>query len=213
MTRAWSMHPDRRTPSGTAGAEHPWQVMALSAAPGPLASCRAPANPAIAAGATTARAPHAGPVRCRALSAAEACAFPEQIDPTNRYLSCLQDKAVADQGLPAVRAEFEEHRSKGTPEMLCGHGFVVISELRRRGAAPAVFAPPPAGQTEDLLAAGVRPGSVTVVGAGRGAAHAALASCRPADSGLRSVLPSSCRSDLLQEWATQGSTIDRPTNR
>jgi hypothetical protein len=191
MTRAWTMHPDRRTPSDTAGAARLWQVMALSAAPIPLASCRAPANPAVGAGARTARASHAALVSGRTLLAAEASAFPSEIDPTNRYLSCLQEKAVADQGLPAVRAEFEEHRSKGAPEMQCGHGFVVISELRHRSAAPDVFALPPAGQTEDLLAADVRPGSGTVVRAGRGAAHASLASCRPADSGLRSVLPSS----------------------
>lgn len=212
MARAWSTRPDRQTPSRTADAGHPWQVMAPSAALGPLASCRTPANPAVGAAANPAWASQATPLSSQSLLATEGYALPAQVDPTDRHLFCLHEKTVEDQGFPAVRSEFEDHRSKAMLETPGGYGFVVISELRNRDADPEVFAARPAGQIEDLLTAGVPSGSITVVGASMGPGLAALASCRLADSGLRKVHPSSCHPDLPQEWATRGITLNRPTN-
>jgi len=185
--------------------------MIPSAAPCPLATCRTPANPAVGVAANSARPRQATRVSSQAMLATKGYAFPAQVDPSDCFLSYLHGEIAGDRGPQAVSAECEDHCAKAILETLRGIDFAVISEMRRGDADRGVFAARPSGQIEDLLTAGVPSGSITVVGASKGACLAALDSCRPADSGLRSVRRSSCYSDLLQEWATQGITLNRPT--
>ena len=182
-------------------------MAAFLVALGLLASCRGLANPAGGAAADTARSPQATPVGSEALFAPEDYAFPARIDPADRYLFYLHGKIVEDQGLPAVSTEFGEYRYKAILEALRGYGFVVLSELRPRGADPEEFAARLAGQIEELMDAGVPPGSITVIGASKGAAIAVLASHRLADPGLGYVLLGSCHPDLLEAWGAQGITL------
>lgn len=181
--------------------------MTVSVVLGLLASCRSPANLAVSPAADKASVSQASSLSSQALFAPEDYAFPAQIDLTNRYLFYLHGKIVEDQGLPAVSAEFGEYRYKPILEALRSYGFVVISELRHRDTVPEEYAARLAGQIEDLLSAGVPSGSITVVGASKGAAIAVLASYRLADTGLGYVLLGSCHPDLLENWAAQGITL------
>jgi len=151
--------------------------------------------------------PEVAPVDSEIAFSPQDYASPARIDSPDRYLFYLHGKIVEDQGLPAVSEEFGEYRYKAILEALQGYGFVVISELRPSDADPEEFASRLARQIGALTGAGVPPGSITVVGASKGAAIAVLASHRVADPGLSYVLLGSCHPARLQEWAARGVTL------
>ena len=190
-----------------ASAWHLRRAAALILGLGFLASCRSFANPKGGAAVDPALSPEAAPVDSEIAFAPEDYSFPARIDSAARYLFYLHGKIVEDQGLPAVSEEFGEYRYKAILEALQGYGFVVISELRPRDADSEEFAIRLAGQIEKLLIAGVSSGSITVVGASKGAAIAVLASHTVADPGLSYVLLGSCHPARLQEWAARGVTL------
>jgi len=131
-------------------------------------------------------------------------AFPARIDPADRYLflSAWEDRRGS--GTPGGEYGVREYRYKAILEALREYGFVVLSELRPRGADPEEFAARLAGQIEELMDAGVPPGSITVIGASKGAAIAVLASHRLADPDLGYVLLGSCHPDLLEGMGGAG---------
>jgi hypothetical protein len=95
-------------------------------------------------------------------------AFPAQIDPAGRYLFYLHGKIIEDQGLPAVSPDYGEYQYAAILQVLSGHGFRVISEKRAKDTDSWEYAQRVAGQVNDLLAAGVPPENITVVGASKG---------------------------------------------
>lgn len=102
--------------------------------------------------------------------------FPIQIDPSQRYLFYLHGKIIEDQGLPAISPEFCEYKYGEILDMLQSHGFVVISEQRSRDTDGVDYALRVTTQVRKLLNAEVHPGSISVVGASKGAAIATLVS-------------------------------------
>ena len=57
---------------------------------------------------------------------------PERPDPASRYLFYLHGRIVEDQGVNAVSPEYGRYRYSTILQRLAGHGFVVVSEARRR---------------------------------------------------------------------------------
>jgi putative hemolysin len=98
-----------------------------------------------------------------------AYAFPTQIDPVAKYLFYLHGKLIEDQGLPAVSPDFGEYQYAEILQVLSGHGFRVISEVRPRDTDPQKYAQHVAEQVGVLLAAGIPAENITVVGASKGA--------------------------------------------
>ena len=133
--------------------------------------------------------------------------FPTQIDPASRYLFYLHGKILEDQGLPAISPEFGEYEYEEILGVLESYGFVVVSEQRPRNADGWEYAQRTARQVADLLAAGVPPGSITVVGASKGAAIAVTVSYLVGNSEMSYVLLGTCHPSLIDEWRQQGVTL------
>jgi hypothetical protein len=123
--------------------------------------------------------------------------FPAQIDPAQRYLFYLHGKIIEDQGLPAISPEYGEYQYEQILEALDSSGFVVISEQRPRDTDPAQYARMVVARVKDLLKSGVHPGSITVVGASKGAAITSLVSHLVANSNVNYVLLGGCYPPLI----------------
>jgi len=130
--------------------------------------------------------------------------FPNLIDPTKRYMFYLHGKILEDQGIPAVSPEFGEYQYEEILRTLQGYGFEVISEQRPKNADGWEYAQRTARQVTELLIAGVPPGSITVVGASKGAAIAAVASHLVSNPEVNYVLLGTCHPTLVDEWKQGG---------
>ena len=130
--------------------------------------------------------------------------FPNSIDPTKRYIFYLHGKILEDQGIPAVSPEFGEYWYEEILKTLQSYGFEVISEQRPKNANSWEYAQRTARQVADLLTAGVPPGSITIVGASKGAAIAAVASDLVGNPEVNYVLLGTCHQTLVDEWKQGG---------
>jgi len=84
------------------------------------------------------------------------------------------------------------------------YGFVVISEQRPKDANGWEYAQRTARQVTELIAAGVPPSSITVVGASKGGSIATVASDLVGNSEVNYVLLGSCHPTLVDEWKQGG---------
>jgi len=130
--------------------------------------------------------------------------FPNSIDPTKRYMFYLHGRILEDQGILAVSPEFGEYRYEEILKTLQSYGFEVISEQRPRNANTWEYAQRTARQVADLLTAGVPPGSITIVGASKGASIAAIASDLVGNPEVNYVLLGTCHQTLVDEWKQEG---------
>lgn len=115
---------------------------------------------------------------------------PDRIDPSARYLFYLHNRAVEVQGRNA-KTPWGEYRYDDILGALADRGFVVISEAR-----PATqigpYAAKIASQVNQLLAAGVPPRSITVMGFSKGGAIAVLATAAVANPAVNFVVMAGC---------------------
>lgn len=133
--------------------------------------------------------------------------FPAKIDPANHYLFYLHGKIIEDQGLPAISPEFGEYQYAEILDALESNGLVVISEQRLKDTDGTEYAQRIATQVGELLNAGVAPGSITVVGASKGAAITSTVSNMMSNSELNYVLLGGCYQPLIEEWMRQGLSL------
>jgi hypothetical protein len=130
-----------------------------------------------------------------------------EADPDARYLFYLHPKVVEDQGLPAVHPEWGEYRYQEILDRLAGFGFTVVSEVRGKDASSGEWAERIAGQVQTLLAGGVPPERITVVGASKGAFIAALVSHRVETPGVRYVILAMCDAETVAWMLEQGYAL------
>jgi hypothetical protein len=133
--------------------------------------------------------------------------FPTQIDPTKRYMFYMHGKIIEDQGLPAISPEYGEYQYEEILDTLKSYGFVIISELRPKDADGWEYAQRGASQVGKLLTAGVPPGSITVVGASKGATIATGVSYLVGNPDVNYVLLGTCPPFLIEQWKQQGVTL------
>lgn len=133
-----------------------------------------------------------------------AYAFPTSIDPSARYLFYLHGKIVEDQGLAALDPVFGAYEYQAILEHLGSTGLIVISEQRGKDADGTAYAARLGDQVARLEEAGVAPQHITVVGASKGAAIAALASFMIQDPLLNFVLLGTCYPGMSSEWQSSG---------
>lgn len=174
----------------------------LTADPGLLT----PTNPAAA----TTAAPSTLPTTATEIAPAAAAppdlsayAFPETIDPAQRYLFYLHGRIIEDQGLPAVSPVYGEYAYGAILESLRQPGFVVIGEQRSQDTQADTYAWRVAGQAQKLIRAGVPPDQITVVGASKGAAITILVSYHLQQAETNYVLLANCHADVLDEFMLQ----------
>jgi hypothetical protein len=134
-------------------------------------------------------------------------AFPKSIDPESRYLFYLHGQIIEDQGLAAFSPVFGPYEYLSILEALASHGFVVISELRPGGTDANAYAQEVLSQIRLLLHAGVPPGSITVVGASKGAYIAATVSHLLDDPELNYVLLGTCHPSMVADWQSRQMSL------
>jgi hypothetical protein len=130
--------------------------------------------------------------------------FPNSIDPTKRYMFYLHGKILEDQGIPAVSPEFGEYQYEEILRTLQSYGFEVISEQRPKDADGWEYAQRTAGQVSELITFGVPPGSITVVGASKGATIATVSSHLVGNPEVNYILLGTCHPTLVEEWKQGG---------
>ena len=134
-------------------------------------------------------------------------AFPSEIDPTALYMFYLHGKIIEDQGIPAISPEFGEYLYEDILRELHSHGFVVISEQRAVDTDSMEYAVRVARQIHQLMDSGVPSGSITVVGASKGAAIAILVSSEVSDTEVNYVLLGGCHTTTIDELIGQGVSL------
>lgn len=116
---------------------------------------------------------------------------PENPDLEARYLFYLHGRIVEDQGPDAVSPEFGRYEYAAILERLAETDVIVVSEVRAPATDVEAYADTVASQIRHLIARGVEPRNVTVIGASKGSAIAMLVSTRLAEP-VRYVLLASC---------------------
>jgi len=93
---------------------------------------------------------------------------PDNPDNTKRYLFYLHGLIVEEAGIRPKSQEHGYYEYELILEALAQGGFIVISEVRGKGTEIKPYAENIASQIKKLLANGVSPENITVVGASRG---------------------------------------------
>lgn len=115
-----------------------------------------------------------------------------------RYLFYLHGRIIEDQGPEGVSPRFGRYDYPGILAAFRARGFEVRSEVRRPNTDMAAYATRIASEIEALIARGVEPSHITVVGASKGAGITALVSTRLARPGVRYVMLAGCNDGLIR---------------
>ncbi len=143
---------------------------------------------------------------------------PAKPDAKAKYLFYLHGRIVEEQGTHAVSPEFGAYEYEKIVQTFVEEGFVVISEPRPRGTDVREYAGKVAKEVNALLAAGVPPQHVTVVGASKGGGIAAATSTLLRNRDVNFVLIAACgdksmHGRILSIWdykdATGAATCER----
>ena len=131
-------------------------------------------------------------------AACTAGAPPQAAADDTRYLFYLHGRIIEDQGPQGVSPRFGRYDYPGILAAFRARGFEVRSEVRPRNTDMAAYAARVAGEIETLIARGVEPSHITVVGASKGAGITALVSTRLARPGVRYVMLAGCNDGLIR---------------
>lgn len=129
------------------------------------------------------------------LASASAAAPPAQ---GKHYLFYLHGRIVEDQGPRGVSPRFGRYDYPGILAAFRSRGLEVVSEVRPSGTDTGAYADRLVGEIRALLARGVAPSRITVVGASKGAVIASLVSTRLRNPGVRYVLLANCNAWLIR---------------
>ncbi len=101
---------------------------------------------------------------------------PDNPDSSKRYLFYLHGLIVEEAGIRPRSAEHGYYEYELILEALAGEGFVVISEAREKGTGIIAYAEKITAEVRKLLANGISPEAITIVGASKGGIISAYAS-------------------------------------
>jgi pimeloyl-ACP methyl ester carboxylesterase len=120
--------------------------------------------------------------------------------PEVRHLIYVHGRIVqTEQSRRPISPEFGPYELDLILDAFRERGFEVHSEVRSRSATVSESADRVVAQIRELLASGVRPGSITVVGASMGASIAFRAAARLQDPGVRFAVLGACLGPNLRE--------------
>jgi hypothetical protein len=127
--------------------------------------------------------------------------IPDKVDRNAKYLFYLHGIIVENYGIRPTSPEHGVYEYEQILETLAGKGFIVISEARPRGTIVTEYAAKVVGQINKLLAAGVAPQHVTVVGASRGGGIAIAVSSSLRNKDVNFVIMAACSdSDIYKTF-------------
>jgi hypothetical protein len=117
---------------------------------------------------------------------------PAEIDPEARYIFYLHNRILEEQGPRPEHPLYGIYEYQLILEALSEPGMVVISEVRASGTDPQRHAGKLSRQVEELIAAGVPPEQITVVGFSKGGAIAILISAMLDNDRVNYVFIAAC---------------------
>lgn len=134
---------------------------------------------------------------------------PQKVDAKARYLFYLHGYIVEAGNTRPTSPKFGVYEYQQILDTFKQSGFVVISEARKQSPEIEPYAAKVAGQVRHLLAAGVPPQNITVVGASQGSWIAMLASTYVKNRGLNFVAIGACSADdgLLELVDLHGNVL------
>ncbi len=94
--------------------------------------------------------------------------LPNEIDPSAKYLFYLHGGIVQEQGANAISKDFGLYEYRRILDVMAGHGYRVISEVRPKGTAEVIYAEKVSRQMDSLRNHGVDSENIIVVGASLG---------------------------------------------
>jgi hypothetical protein len=135
--------------------------------------------------------------------------MPFAVSAESRYLIYLHGRIVEDQGIRPTDPRFGVYEVEAILATLAEHGLQVISEVRPPNADPLQYAQRTDGEVRVLLAAGVPPSHITIVGMSKGGAIAILTASILQNDQVRFVLLASCGDEILvdSELAIAGRVL------
>jgi hypothetical protein len=101
--------------------------------------------------------------------------LPQRVDPRASYLIFLHGRIVEEHGPHPTDPRFGAYDYQGILDALAARGFAVVGEMRPRGTEIGTYAGHVVAQVRSLLAAGVPPRRIAVVGFSKGGAIALVA--------------------------------------
>lgn len=129
--------------------------------------------------------------------------LPERIDPRADYLIFLHGRIVEEHGPHPVDPRFGVYETQAILDSLAARGFTVVGEIRPKGTEIAAFADHVVTQVKALLAAGVPPRHVAVVGFSKGGAIALVAASRLRHPEVRFVSLAGCGDWLFKSFKVE----------
>ena len=117
---------------------------------------------------------------------------PASIDPEARYLFYLHGAIIERAGMRPTHPEFGVYEYQEILEVFAERGFVVISEARPAGTDATAYAATVADQIRALIAGGVPPEHITVVGFSKGGGIAIAVSSMLANDRVNFVFMAAC---------------------
>jgi hypothetical protein len=135
--------------------------------------------------------------------------LPDDIDRSARYLIYLHGAIIERAGIRPTHPKFGIYEYREILEVFAERGFVVISEARPEGTDGMIYAATVADQVRSLIAAGVPPDNITVVGFSKGGGIAIAASSMLANDDLNFVFMAACNPwlDLHPEIVARGRLL------
>lgn len=124
--------------------------------------------------------------------------IPEKIDVQAKYLFYLHGKIIEDEGIRPTHEKFGVYEYEEILSTFQKRGFAVISEARSKDTDVNQYASKVVGQINALLAAGVPPQQITVVGASKGALIAMRVSTMLKNREVNFIIIAGC-SDIVRE--------------
>ena len=128
---------------------------------------------------------------------------PQVIDPDGRYLMYLHNSFAETAGPDDTHPEFGAYELQAILEAFAERRFTVIAGQREPRADVVRWSLQTAGQVRELLAAGVPPERITVVGFSKGGAIAILTSSELATDGVNFVFLAACG-----DWIRQAKDLE-----
>jgi hypothetical protein len=123
---------------------------------------------------------------------------PEEPDSTACYVFYLHGMIIENKGVRPAHPQFGVYEYEKILERLAAEGFQVVSEAREKGTDVNTYAEKVASEVRYLLARGVAPDRITVIGFSKGGAIAIFASEKLANRDVNFVFMASCGSWLQQ---------------
>jgi pimeloyl-ACP methyl ester carboxylesterase len=117
---------------------------------------------------------------------------PETVDPARRHLFYLHGAWIEHSGLEGVHPQHGRYQYQEIVRALAERGFVVVSEARRGETDGEAYARKVASQVRRLLASGVPPSRVTVIGHSKGGSIALVAASELQETRVNFAIMAGC---------------------